>query len=313
MKNPLLFVVFNRPIQTQIVFDVIRLARPSRLYIACDGPRKNYPSDKELSIQTRKIVENIDWPCKVFYLYHTKNLGCKIAVASAINWFFEKEKQGVILEDDILPSLEFFKFCDVMLNKYQKNPRVGMISGFNPINQDKSAEASYLFSNHISIWGWAGWRRSWDNYQISFSSRDFKNLKAILNKIPSSNFIYYLYWKRLLGLINQGKIQAWSYQLNLMFFKKNYLTVIPNISLTQNIGFDGANSTNNSGIKPKYIKKHSSNQSIFPLTHPKNISANIQFDKKFINVVHNIKLLPLGLINTFLPKNIKKKIIMWLQ
>lgn len=300
MKNPVLFIIFNRPKQTQIVFDVIRRAKPPKLYIASDGPRKNYMSDKDLCIQTRKIVEVIDWPCKVFYLYRAENLGCRKAVSTAITWFFKKEMQGIVLEDDILPSLDFFKFCDVMLEKYKKNHKVGMISGFNPLSHLKLSNSSYLLSSHISIWGWAGWRRTWNGYYDQFTEKDFTDLKSILKGTFSSNLMYYLYWKKLMRLINEGKVDTWDYQLNLMFFKKNYLTAIPAQTLTQNIGFETNDSTNNSGVKPSYIKEKLSKKSIFPLKHEKNIYSNITYDREFIETVHNIKFIPLGLLNVYL-------------
>ena len=47
MKTAVLFLVFNRPDTTVRVFETIRQARPPRLYVAADGPRKNRTDENE--------------------------------------------------------------------------------------------------------------------------------------------------------------------------------------------------------------------------------------------------------------------------
>ena len=109
--TPVLFVIFNRPDTTQKVFNAIRQAKPKQLFVAADGPREGKEGEKEKCEQVREIIEQIDWDCEVKTLFRDKNLGCKIAVSSAIDWFFENVEEGIILEDDCLPSQSFFWYC----------------------------------------------------------------------------------------------------------------------------------------------------------------------------------------------------------
>ncbi|RMH49842.1 MAG: methyltransferase type 11, partial [Bacteroidetes bacterium] len=44
---PVLFLVFRRPDTTARVMDVIRAARPPRLYVAADGPNPARPGEAE--------------------------------------------------------------------------------------------------------------------------------------------------------------------------------------------------------------------------------------------------------------------------
>ena len=88
MKTPILFLIFNRPNTTSQVFEKIRQAKPHRLYVAGDGPRKSHDMEKEKVKNVREIATNIDWPCEVKTLFRDKNLGCKKAVSESINWFF---------------------------------------------------------------------------------------------------------------------------------------------------------------------------------------------------------------------------------
>ena len=93
---PILFIIFKRYDTTLKVFNKIRSIKPQKLYIAADAPR--FEAEKEKCLQTRSIVDNIDWDCDVKLLYHDKNLGCKYGPYTAINWFFQYEKEGIILE-----------------------------------------------------------------------------------------------------------------------------------------------------------------------------------------------------------------------
>ena len=110
LKTAVLFLVFNRPDTTNKVFEKIRQAKPSRLYVAGDGPRVGYNEEDKVA-KTREITTRVDWPCEVKTLFRDKNLGCKNGVSTAITWFFDHEEQGIILEDDCLPAESFFWYC----------------------------------------------------------------------------------------------------------------------------------------------------------------------------------------------------------
>ena len=124
---PILFLIYKNPSATKRVFDEIKKIKPSKLYIAADGP-KDSSEHKECS-EVRLITENIDWNCEVYRRYLDDNMGCKVAVSSAITWLFDNEERGIILEYDCLPHKSFFTFCESMLVKYENNKSIMHISG----------------------------------------------------------------------------------------------------------------------------------------------------------------------------------------
>ena len=67
----------------------------------------------------------INWECKVFTNFSEENQGCKLAVTRGIDWFFDNEDEGIILEDDCLPNIYFYEFCKVLLEKYRNDNRFG--------------------------------------------------------------------------------------------------------------------------------------------------------------------------------------------
>jgi hypothetical protein len=262
LKTAVLFLVFNRPDTTAQVFEAIRLAQPPRFYIAADGAREDKEGEAEKVKQVREIVANIDWDCEVKTLYREKNLGCKIAVSSAIDWFFEHEEMGIILEDDCLPHPTFFRFCEELLEKYRDDERIMMISGENFQFGRKRTEYSYYFSRYNHIWGWASWRRAWKHYDVDMKLwPEIRNGKWLYDIFRNKNVV--LSWRKIFDNTYQGKINTWDYQWTFACLVQSGLSILPN--LISNIGF-GLNSTHAMG-QSKFSNMQFEPVN-FPLAHP---------------------------------------------
>lgn len=262
---PVLFLVFNRPKKTQQVFSRIAEYRPSKIYIAADGPRDYIETDKHNCKLVREIVSQISWDCEVKYLYREKNLGCSTAIVQAIDWFFSFEESGVILEDDCLPELTFFDYCENLLDYYRDNNRIMHISGTN-LGQQFGTE-SYYFSKYGQIWGWATWKRSWLLFEKSLNKTDRINFASKKEK---------KFWtKNFNDIIWDVQWAVYSIWLN------NGISVLPNVNLVTNIGFDteGTNYKDERSINSKIQTQ----QIQFPLTHPKEISINKEQDAKIFD------------------------------
>jgi hypothetical protein len=236
MRSAVLFIIFNRPETTKQVFKSIREAKPPRLYVAADGPRENILADTLICQQTREIVQNVDWPCELKLLFREKNLGCKYGVSSAISWFFNEEEEGIIIEDDVVPSKSFYGFCDVMLEKYRNNHDVMMISGFNPFGANEKNN-SYFFSKMPGVWGWASWRRFWKFYSVDLPNWPDKALILDLaQKLPKYVINHHSY---TFDLIKKENLDTWDYQLTYTILKNNGLIIRPFSNLVTNIGVVG--------------------------------------------------------------------------
>ena len=235
-SSAVLLILFNRPDTTAQVFARIRDAQPPRLYIAADGPRENREGEKQRCDAARAIVKTIDWPCEVKTLFRDRNLGCKEAVASAISWFFEHESEGIILEDDCLPSPEFFPFCDILLEKYRNDSRVRHIGGSNLQHGRKRGDASYYFSRMTHVWGWASWRRAWTDYDKELIRYSAEELSAAFHELFEDARIAAA-WAAVARRLKAGQIDTWDYQLLFTNMLQDGLSIIPNVNLVTNIGF----------------------------------------------------------------------------
>jgi hypothetical protein len=235
VESPVLFLIFNRPDTTLQVFEKIREQKPKRLYISADGPRADRPNEEALCRATRELIK-IDWECEVKTLYHKQNLGCKMAVSGGIKWFFQHEEQGIILEDDCLPNVDFFKFCDTLLNKYKEDTRVVHIGG-SKMNYNKTfGNATYYFSKYTNVWGWASWRRVWEKYDENLAA-----LEAFIEQDSFSNIYEDKHFRKSLlrsfVKTKQGIINTWDYQYCFLNFCNNGLCISPNYNMITNIGF----------------------------------------------------------------------------
>lgn len=245
LQTSVLFLVFNRPDTTKQVFEAIRQAQPPRLYVAADGPRANREGEAERAEQVRKIATSVDWPCEVKTLFRNENLGCKRAVSEGIDWFFENEEQGIILEDDCLPHPDFFIFCETLLNRYVTDERVWVVTGDNFQDGQRHGSGSYYFSRYNHVWGWASWRRAWTkrDMEIQFWPEWKKSpeWKAWLpNKVENK------YWADIFDQMYRNEIDTWDYPWTASVWFHGGLTATPNVNLVSNIGF-GADATHTTG------------------------------------------------------------------
>ncbi len=271
---PVLFLIFNRPDTTRQVFEAIRSAKPQRLYIAADGPRAHVPDDTNKCQQCRDIVALVDWPCEVKTLFRENNMGCKKAVIQAIDWFFENEEYGIIIEDDCLPNQSFFPYCNELLERYANTPEVMMISGNNILNQTPPDGASYYFSRIFHIWGWASWRRAWNLYDKNLSEFTRRYNNNCLPEIDSDPNIRN-YWIKTWAETSTGIINTWDYQWVYSCIASNSYSIAPCQNLVSNIGFDD-NSTNTSD--PNHFESNVATFTLKQIIHPQEIKYHKKLD-----------------------------------
>ena len=293
MKQPVLFIIFNRPATTQRVFQEIRKAKPPKLFVNADGPRGGSPGDAERCQEAREIIKQVDWDCELFTNFREHNLGCKLAVSSGISWFFEENEEGIILEDDTLPHPTFFQFCEEMLARYRDDKRIMTISGDNFQFGKKRTAYSYYFSRYSHIWGWAAWRRTWKHYDVEMKLwPEIKNGNWLTDLLGDKKMLNI--WTEIFNRVYEGRIDTWDHQLWFACLIQNGFTIIPNANLVSNIGFlpDGTHTKKNS--KTANMKTEAMS---FPLSHPPFFLKDSIADDITQLSFFNIKSLPLRVLS----------------
>lgn len=287
MKKPIVFIIFNRPDTTKIVFDKIRMYQPKRLFVIADGPRLNKTGEKELCQEARNIVQ-VDWDCEVEFIYSDENLGCQKRITSGLDTVFMKVEQAIILEDDCVPHPDFFPYCEEMLEIYKDNERIMAISGNNFQSGEFELESSYYFSVFPHCWGWATWRRAWDKMDVEMTEWPTIKENNDFNKYFYDLYVN-KYWTEIFDNTYEGNIDSWAYPWTFSCWNNNGLTILPAKNLVNNIGFS-INATHTKFKDSKLLNRIA--QALkFPLEHPKKIEVNKKADNFTSNHVYNVRLL----------------------
>ena len=272
---PLLMIAFNRPEKTSRVLEAVRALAPRRLYVAVDGPRADRPDEAERCARTRQVFDDVDWPCEVKTLFRERNLGCKHGVGTAIDWFLADAEAGIILEDDCVPTPDFFPFCAELLDRYRDAPEVMMISGHNSLGAWDQSGASYVFSRTTPIWGWATWRRAWALYDPALTRwADPRAREIVRARMPRTEFR--ITRQRFDSVYTQRR-DTWDYGWAFAMLTAGGYSVIPARNLITNIGFD-QEATHTTRPSPHEVNVPTYRLA-FPLTHPASVGPDDDFER----------------------------------
>lgn len=277
LETAVVLIIFNRPDTTEKVLEAIAQARPSRLFVIADGPRPGRQREAEKCETARAIIERIDWDCEVIKDYSPVNMGLQRRITSGLDKVFQAVNEAIILEDDCLTEPTFFRYCHDLLVRYRDEKQVMMIGGNNfQFGRQRSGD-SYYFSRYFHIWGWATWRRAWQQFDRAMSDWPVRRDQGWLEGCPWLNSRAVKYWQRIFQLTYDNQIDSWAYRWLYTGWKQDGLAVTPQHNLVSNIGF-GSNATHTRG-GVNFL----ANMPIIPLTlplrHPPMISPNIAADR----------------------------------
>ncbi|MEG5067185.1 putative capsular polysaccharide synthesis family protein [Microcoleus sp. B3-A4] len=269
--TPIVLIIFKRPHTTKQVFEVIQTLQPCQLFVIADGPNPEHPGEIEKCAATRAIIDRLDWKCEVYKNYSDINLGCKKRISSGLDWVFSQVEEAIILEDDCIPQLSFFQFCQELLERYRHNERVFQITGENTHGY-RCSDSSYYFSAYSFYWGWATWKRAWKYFDGSLKQwqqvRESQWLQDYLGDYPSAQ-----YWAEIFDLTYNG-FNSWGWAWTFTCFVNQGLCAVPNQNLISNVGFgeDAAHTT----WEVDEIANLPTQSIDFPLHHPTKVTVNIQ-------------------------------------
>lgn len=232
MNIPILILFFNRRDAVIALIEQLSKTKPRTIYLSCDGGRSDEEHAHVKKIR-ESVIERIDWKCNIHKNFNKKNLGCKLAVHTGIQWFFSKVPEGIILEDDCIPSEPFFQYVRVMLDLYREEKVIATIGGRNEISEYSIGET--IFSSKFFCWGWASWA---DRVKLVDIDHGYKNK---LDKKLFSNLSFYesQHIKGINEMMIKKFVDSWAYPYDFSFRYKGQLHIIPPVNYIKNIGFDG--------------------------------------------------------------------------
>jgi hypothetical protein len=292
---PIVLFLFKRIDKPLEVLKQIAKVAPAKIYLLSDGGRNE--EEKRQVAQCREAIENgITWECEVIKKYEESNIGVYSNIAEGAKWVFQREKFAIFLEDDNLPEISFFRFCEEVLDKYKHDTRVLWICGTNYLKEYTPEDgASYVFTKNMMPCGWASWSDKfckfydgelvlWQNDYIKERIKDDYEYKKLYYQ-DKYNLDYELEAKKSLG-----RFYSWDYQMSFSMRAHNVCAIVPKYNQITNIGVDndsthGGNSLNDimverfCGIKTKEM--------IFPLKHPDALLIDKTFELSVAKIILN--------------------------
>ncbi len=280
MNSPILLMTYRRPNNTKLILQLLKKYKQKNIIVFNDGLK-----NKEHSLEhkkTRQVISRFKGLKKLEIIFPKKNLTQKNNLPFALKKVFKKYNRVIILEDDCIPNRSFFKFCNLLLEKYKDDNRISQISGNNFLNFKKYKRRnndSYFFSNFTSSWGWATWRNRWKGvydkeiYLWPIIKKEMW-LKDIFNNKKSYDF-----WTKAFDRRFRNLDDDWDRPWTLANLINNRLNIFPNKNLINNIGDDTAALHSN----PKKWNNLKLENMKFPLIHPKIIRCDTIVDNFLTN------------------------------
>lgn len=257
-KTPILLITFNRPDHTRRVLTEILKQEPQELYVCQDGAREGYENDRIKCQEVRDVIDELTSPFtaknkefKLRTLYQPHNLGCGPGPAAGITWFFENVEQGIIMEDDCLPSETLMAFEEELLEKYKDDERISLITGTNALSKWRSYRYDYIFAKTggMTMGSWASWRRAWKHFDWELKDWANPKIKERMFQILGADRyaeIAPLYDK----IYANPPRDAWDYQWAFARTLLDSYSIVSTVNQMSNIGF-GEESTHTPNLNDR--------------------------------------------------------------
>ena len=230
---PVLIIGYQRPKQIKKILEVCRAAKISRIYISIDGPKNKSAETASSLLQIQNLVSEFSEDfIEITNHYFSENVGCAANVLSACDWVFAKEDFAVILEDDCIPTLEFFEYVEFMMNSFSHDPETLLICGtqFAPKEFDNF---NVVKSNYSLTWGWATTKAKWELIRQAIKNAENHTAMNLLSLDTDK-----IYWDEGSRRAALGFVDVWDTILVGFLVKNSLFALLPNENLIQNVGND---------------------------------------------------------------------------
>jgi len=307
---PVVLFVFKRRDTVIRILERISKIQPRKLYILSDEGRNL--EEKLLVKDVRETVEAlIDWECEVIRNYATENRGVHGNIGLGAKWVFEREESAIFLEDDNLPEITFFKFCEILLDKYKSEERVLWICGTNYMgkyaNEDND---SYMFTQNLLPCGWASWADKFlKYYDAEFSTIRREDDLKIIKRNYSNHALYQQQYFSIGGELHRKSIgekyHSWDYHMAYSIRYYNLLGVSPCYNQIKNVGVDEMSEHGGTSMSMVMTRRFCGMDS-FPLEFPLRHPSKIEVDRTYEHQIERIILFPLSFrVRGFLARMVK--------
>lgn len=244
---PVLVLFFNRKDTVLRLISELSIIQPRELFLSSDGGRTDQERLKVAEIR-ELVIKAVNWECRVVTRFGVENLGCKQAVHAGVQWFFENVPEGIVLEDDCIPSTEFFHFALEMLNEHRNNIAISSIGARNEF--EKFAPGQTVLSSKFFCWGWASWANRIVGLDVE-CGYSYDLPKSIYSEL---GFFESRHVRGMRNLMKLNLVDSWAYAYDFNFRKSEQRQILPPFNYVENIAINGGTHSTNR-IKSDELKR----------------------------------------------------------
>lgn len=291
-QTPVVLFIFKRINTTIEIIERLKACNVAKIYLIGDGPRNNI--EEEAIRKCREEVEKrLDWGCEVVSNYASKNRGIYENIGMGAAWVFQREQKAIFLEDDNLPEISFFRYCEELLDKYEEEESVLWINGTNYLGKFCPKDgSSYMFTKHLLPCGWASWSKKYQKYYDGELNSLNKN--DARRKFRLSYDSHLLYRQQLHSIcttkrkLELGLPVSWDFQMCYSIRANEKYGISPSSNQIKNIGVDDLSTHGGNSTMKEMTKRFCGMGSaplLFPLKHPDNISIDTAYEKRITKLM----------------------------
>lgn len=223
-----LIVAYQRPLELQIILDLVDAEKFDRVFIVIDRPKA----------RTKESLERFDCVTQAALNFSSSREYVKVNIRptnygiiknfqDAIEECFQYVDQLCILEDDCIPSTGIRNYLDAVLN-IPLDRRIKMISLTRPSTFDETG--NFELTHVPLMWGWVVSQQNWN----LISSLMSEKRRSGLFPFPRIIFQSFLYSGDYRARNNQ--FDALDALIAYVFSSQDFLALVPPRNLVSNVG-----------------------------------------------------------------------------
>jgi hypothetical protein len=230
--NAVLLLAYRRWENIDLILDECRFAGVPRVYIHIDGGTTvDEKEDVARTFEKASIYKNL-WGMDIRIHSQSRNIGCAVSMILSLDSVFFSENQIIVLEDDCIPTPDFFHFIEHSLQEIERNPRIGLACGaqFGP---SRVMEDQWLLSRYPFNWGWGVTKSKWALLSAGMIKKEkLKPKEGGLSREETT------YWNAGVRRTLEGYTDVWDTLLVREMIRHGLLSILPAENLVRNVGND---------------------------------------------------------------------------
>jgi hypothetical protein len=207
----------------------------SPIIVYFDGPRVT--AEEENVATVRELTVGM-LGGRAEYHFSEINIGLSRSIIAGVKDVVDRYGRAIVIEDDLELNQGFLSFMNSALDRYAGEECVFQISGY--IFEDLKAHRvqSAQFLPFTASWGWATWKRAWDQFDPLASGWEAmltdRHLRHQFNLDGAYDYA------TMLTRQMKGQVDSWAVRWYWTVFKANGFVLFPPATLVQNKGGDGS-------------------------------------------------------------------------